>query len=83
MYSFVVQYGDGYLLSGVSYMSQDNEYTPDEFIEFFISSHAPQELPEGWMIKSTEEALSDALEKVTCTISTDKNGFRIYTLWAD
>jgi len=68
-------------------MSQDNGYTPDEFIEFFTTCHAPedapQELPEGWMMKATEESLSDALEKLTCTISTDKNGFRIYTLWAD
>jgi len=84
-------------------MSQDNGYTPDEFIEFFMScqdsgikgfhaledmpeewlTKAPEESTEGWMMKASEESLSDALEKLTCTISTDKNGFRIYTLWAD
>jgi len=72
-------------------MNQDDGFTPEEFIEFFMacqdSENMPQELSEesteGWMMKASEESLSDALEKVTCTISTDKNGFRIYKLWAD
>jgi len=72
-------------------MNQDDGFTPEEFIEFFMSCqdsgvkgfHALEDMPEGWMMKASEESLSDALEKVTCTISTDKNGFRIYKLWAD
>jgi len=72
-------------------MNQNDGYTPDEFIEFFMACqdsglkgfHALEDMPEEWLMKAPEESLIDALERLNYKISSDKNGFKVYTLWVD